>query len=190
MEQKNYKRTAQIKRIDLYKTAFSVSGSEKSWSLTIWRSWLQSWSWSQHAGAASPRAIAVLGKGGGGFGGMPPEIFILREGFRQSFMCLLVISRGTFQALKQLIFHYFSLDTVYIIVVRMECFFVRGGSLSSILTTWRQIRNTGLGFIIICSIMVVGMGGGRGGSSSKSLLYVTFRHKRSFKWHCNTIKTL
>ena len=27
-------------------------------------------------------------------------------------------------------------------------------------------------------------------SSSKSLLYVTFRHKRSFKWHCNTIKTL
>ena len=27
-------------------------------------------------------------------------------------------------------------------------------------------------------------------SSSKSLLYVTFRHKWSFKWHCNTIKTL
>ena len=27
-------------------------------------------------------------------------------------------------------------------------------------------------------------------SSSKSLLHVTFRHKRSFKWHCNTIKTL
>ena len=27
-------------------------------------------------------------------------------------------------------------------------------------------------------------------SSSKSLLYVTFRHKRSFKWHYNTIKTL
>ena len=27
-------------------------------------------------------------------------------------------------------------------------------------------------------------------SSSKSLLYVTFRHKRSFKRHCNTIKTL
>ena len=26
-------------------------------------------------------------------------------------------------------------------------------------------------------------------SSSKSLLHVTFRHKRSFKWHCNTIKT-
>ena len=25
-------------------------------------------------------------------------------------------------------------------------------------------------------------------SSSKSLLYVTFRYKRSFKWHCNTIK--
>ena len=25
-------------------------------------------------------------------------------------------------------------------------------------------------------------------SSSKSLLYVTFRHKWSFKWHCNTIK--
>ena len=46
------------------------------------------------------------------FGGMPPpEIFILREGFRQSFMCLLVISKGTFQALKQLIFHYFFLDT-------------------------------------------------------------------------------
>ena len=27
-------------------------------------------------------------------------------------------------------------------------------------------------------------------SSSKSLLYVTFRHKRSLKWHCNMIKTL
>ena len=54
----------------------------------------------------------------------PPEIFILREGFRQSFICLLVVSKGTFQALKQLIFHYFVLDTVYIIVVRMECFFV------------------------------------------------------------------
>ena len=27
-------------------------------------------------------------------------------------------------------------------------------------------------------------------SSSKSLLYVTFRHKMSFKWHYNTIKTL
>ena len=27
-------------------------------------------------------------------------------------------------------------------------------------------------------------------SSSKSLLYVTFRHKRYFKWHYNTIKTL
>ena len=66
---------------------------------------------------------------------LPPEIFILREGFRQSFMCLLVISKGTFQALKQLIFHYFFLETVYIIVVRMECFFVRGGSLSSELTT-------------------------------------------------------
>ena len=26
-------------------------------------------------------------------------------------------------------------------------------------------------------------------SSSKSLLYVTFRHKWSFKWHCNTIET-
>ena len=25
----------------------------------------------------------------------------------------------------------------------------------------------------------------RRSSSSKSLLYVTFRHKRSFKWHCN-----
>ena len=120
---------------------YSVSGFEKSWGLTIWRFWLQSWSWSQHAGAASPKAIAVLG-GGGGM--PPPEIFILREGFRQSFMCLLVISKGAFQALKQLIFHYFFLDTVYIIVVRMECFFVRGGSLSSILTTWRQIRNTGL----------------------------------------------
>ena len=44
-------------------------------------------------------------------------------------MCLIVISKGTFQALKQLIFHYFFLDTVYIIVVRMECFFVRGGKL-------------------------------------------------------------
>ena len=33
------------------------------------------------------------------------------------------------------ILFYFFLDTVYIIVVRMECFFVRGGSLSSILTT-------------------------------------------------------
>ena len=31
---------------------------------------------------------------------------------------------------------------IYIIVVRINCFFVRGGSLSSILTTWRQIRNT------------------------------------------------
>ena len=38
-----------------------------------------------------------------------------------------LISKVTFQALKQLIFHYFFLDTVYIIVVRMECFFVRGG---------------------------------------------------------------
>ena len=27
-------------------------------------------------------------------------------------------------------------------------------------------------------------------SSSKSLLYATFQHKRSFKWHYNTIKTL
>ena len=27
-------------------------------------------------------------------------------------------------------------------------------------------------------------------SSSKSLLYVTFQHKRSFQWHYNTIKTL
>ena len=27
-------------------------------------------------------------------------------------------------------------------------------------------------------------------SSSKSLLYVIFRHKLSFKWHCNTIKKL
>ena len=27
-------------------------------------------------------------------------------------------------------------------------------------------------------------------SSSKSLLYVTFRHKWSFKWHGNTRKTL
>ena len=31
---------------------------------------------------------------------------------------------------------------------------------------------------------------GNRSSSSKSLLYVTFRHKRSFKWHYNTIKTL
>ena len=27
-------------------------------------------------------------------------------------------------------------------------------------------------------------------SSSKSFFYVTFRHKRSFKWHYNNIKTL
>ena len=30
----------------------------------------------------------------------------------------------------------------------------------------------------------------RSSSSSKSLLYVTFRHNMSFKWHSNTIKTL
>ena len=85
--------------------------------------------------AEGDRSSRGAGGGGGVRGYAPPEIFILREGFRQSFMCLLVISKGTFQALKQLIFHYFFLDTVYIIVVRMECFFVRGGSLSSILTT-------------------------------------------------------
>ena len=70
-------------------------------------------------------------RGGGVWGHAPPEIFILREGSRQSFLCLLVISKGTFQALKQLIFHNFFLDTVYIIVVKMKCFFVRGGSLSN-----------------------------------------------------------
>ena len=57
----------------------SVSGSEKSWSQPISRFWLQTWCWSQHAGAVSgersPKAITTLG----GSGGMPHREFFVSE---------------------------------------------------------------------------------------------------------------
>ena len=62
--------------------------------------------WSQHKGAASserPRnAIATPG----GRGACPTWNFCFRQGFR----CLLVIFKGTFQALKTYIFHKKILD--------------------------------------------------------------------------------
>ena len=41
--------------------------------------------------------------------------------FQVSVRCLLVFSKGTFQALKKLIFQYFFLE------FRMDCFYARGG---------------------------------------------------------------
>ena len=81
----------------------SVSGSEKSWCQAIRRFWLQTWCWSQNARAASgerpPKAVATL-LDWRGSGACPRHFF-----FRVCFRWFLVISEGSFQALKQFIFH-------------------------------------------------------------------------------------
>ena len=68
----------------------------------------------------------------------------------------------------------------------------KGGSMdtcavsSASMATVSRGLSTGVNIILAanCTILILSS------SSSKSLLYVTFRHKRSFKLHYNTIKTL
>ena len=66
-----------------------AAGEEESWSQTIWLFWLQTKCWSQHTGDCNSRGVP---------GACLTENFCFIEGFR----CILVISKGTFQALKQL----------------------------------------------------------------------------------------
>ena len=98
----------------------------------------------RHAAASSehlPKVVATLGGSG------PLGEFFFRKGFRS-------LSRDIWRDISSFETTQFSLmkhwkislemisENLLINFVRMECFFVRGGSLSSELTTWRHIRNT------------------------------------------------